>query len=358
MHEIGLSFQNDKFLTDIVEVVAMSSLRDLKYRARIPVHEGYLLYGIMDETNELKEGEVYVATGIQDENGHWKRNVLLGDRVVVTRAPALHPGDVQVVKAVSVSRGSPLHALYNCVVFSQQGARDLPSQLGGGDLDGDLFHIICDERLIPPQTMVPSDYPPTPAKDLGRPVKVDDIVEFFIEYMNSDRLGQISNKHKIRADIEQQGTMHSDCILLAKLASDAVDFSKSGKPVDMNQAPKGADRNRPDFMANGPGLVINKMGATELEEEDADDIDDPDSVSVLDPEKFTIRYYRSQKILGILYRKIDETNFFSRMKNDFEASRNSMGHESLIQKLERYVDRETRLFQWEHHRQFAEGLRE
>jgi len=46
-----------------------------------------------------------------------------------------------------------------------------------------------------------------------------------------DRLGQISNMHKIRADFKPLGTRDSDCITLAKLASDAVDFSKSGIPV-------------------------------------------------------------------------------------------------------------------------------
>lgn len=231
MHYIGLSFHADRFLTDVVEIAAMSSLRDLKYRARIPIEKGCLLYGIMDETNTLQEGEVYVATQVPDKNGEWKHHTLTGDRVVITRAPALHPGDVQIVKAVDVERGTPLKALRNCIIFSQRGERDLPSKLSGGDLDGDLFHIIWDERLIPDYTVPPADYPPTPALDLGRSVEVNDIVDFFIEFMNMDRLGVISNKHKIRADRKPAGTMDQECIMLAKLASDAVDFSKSGKPV-------------------------------------------------------------------------------------------------------------------------------
>jgi hypothetical protein len=157
MHYIGLSFQTDRFLADIVEVAAMNSLRDLKYRARIPIEKGYLLYGIMDETDTLKEGEVYIATEDQTESGLLEKKTLLGDRIVVTRAPALHPGDVQLLTAVDVPSGSPLRSLYNCIVFSQQGARDLPSQLSGGDLDGDLFHIIYDQRLIPDFTVPPAD---------------------------------------------------------------------------------------------------------------------------------------------------------------------------------------------------------
>ncbi|PSN62624.1 rna-dependent rna polymeras-like protein [Corynespora cassiicola Philippines] len=358
MHEIGLSFQADKFLTDLVEIAAMASLRDMKYRARIPVEKGFLLYGIMDESNELKEGEVYVATRRQDTKGKWQRSHLVGSRVVVTRAPALHPGDVQIVKAVDVSENSPLRSLYNCIVFSQQGARDLPSQLGGGDLDGDLFHVIFDERLIPSYTMAPSEYEPAPAQDLGRPAERDDIIEFFIDYMNSDRLGQISNKHKIRADVLSEGTKHSDCIRLAKLASDAVDFSKSGIPVDMRLAPTSNDQIRPDFMATGPGLILNELGAADLEEIATNDIDEPDSLSLLDPDQSKIRHYRSPKALGVLYRQIDEKTFLARMKRDFQQARMSMGDGSLIQKLHEYLDRETRQVLWEHHREFAEELRE
>ncbi|KAH7085270.1 RNA dependent RNA polymerase-domain-containing protein [Paraphoma chrysanthemicola] len=358
MHYIGLSFHADRFLTDIVEVAAMSSLRSLKYRARIPIEKGYLLYGIMDETNTLKEGEVYITTEELKDSGRRERSILLGDRIVVTRAPALHPGDVQLVSAVNVPNESPLRALHNCIVFSQQGARDLPSQLSGGDLDGDLFHIIYDSRLIPDFTSPPADYAPASPNDLGRPVEVNDIVDFFIEFMNMDRLGQISNMHKIRADQKSLGTHDSDCITLAKLASDAVDFSKSGVPADLKQVPRGNDMLRPDFMAPGHNLVINELGSAALEELENEDIDDPDSLSVLDPSKSRVRYYRSDKVLGHLYRNIDEKKFFDRMKGDFEAMRHTWGSESLVQKLERYIDRETRLLQWEHHRQFAEDLRD
>lgn len=233
MHYIGLSFQADRFLTDIVEVAAMSSLRSLKYRARIPIEQGYLLYGIMDETNILKEGEVYIVTEEERDDGHRDRKLLLGERIVVTRAPALHPGDVQFVTAVNVPKDSHLRKLHNCIVFSQQGARDLPSQLSGGDLDGDLFHIIFDQRLIPSHTVPPADYAPAKPQDLGRPVEANDIVDFFIGFMQMDRLGQISNMHKIRADFKETGTQDDDCITLAKLASDAVDYSKSGIPVSV-----------------------------------------------------------------------------------------------------------------------------
>lgn len=357
LSDIGLPFQADRFLTDMIEVAAMQTLRDLKYRARIPLKKGVLLYGIIDEFNQLKEGEVYVSTRTEGSEGKVEYTVLIKDRVVVTRAPALHPGDVQVVKAVDVPEDSPLKSLYNCVVFSQQGHRDLPSQLGGGDLDGDLFNVIYDERLLPNYTELAADYSPAPPKYLGRPAEREDIIDFFIEYMQSDRLGQISNMHKIKADLVLDGTRHPDCKSLAEMASRAVDFSKSGKPVNMDDAPKGAYHIRPDFMASGPGLVLKDKGF-ELLEEETEDIDDPDEISLLDPDSSRIRHYRSSKTLGILYRKIDETKFFADMEHRFRDARDAMGSESLMEKLETYIDRETRGIEWTHHRVFAEELRD
>ncbi|KAL5116812.1 hypothetical protein ACEQ8H_005293 [Pleosporales sp. CAS-2024a] len=361
MHYTGLTYQMDRFLCEIVEVAAMSSLRDLKYRARIPLERGCLLYGLMDETNTLQPDQVYITKDEEIDSGRYNRYTIVGDRVVVTRAPALHPGDVQVVAAVDVPEDSPLRALHNCIVFSQQGDRDLPSQLSGGDLDGDLFHIIYDSRLIPRTTAYPADYTPIKPKELGRPVEANDIVDFFIDFMKNDKLGQISNMHKIRADKNELGTFGNECIKLAKLASDAVDFSKSGVPANMADIPRGNDKIRPDFMAPGHNFITNDMGATELEDLEMEDIDDPDSISVLDPDKSHMRYYRSEKALGYLYRNIDERQFFERMKGEFAAMQQSHGGgggESLVQKLERYIDRETRGVQWGHHTDFAEELRD
>jgi len=146
----------------------------------------------------------------------------------------MHPGDIQVAEAIDVPEGHPLTQVYNCVVFSQKGARDLPSMLSGGDLDGDLYTIIWDESLIPERTYPPADYPRQRPLELDRPVTNNDIKDFFIEFMKSDQLGRISNLHVIMADRKPEGTCDPDCIKLAELASIAVDFSKSGIPVRPN----------------------------------------------------------------------------------------------------------------------------
>lgn len=186
-----------------------------------------MISGIMDETGFLQEGQVYLP--VQIEN----RRVTFEGRVIVTRSPALHPGDVQVAKAVDVPEDSPLRDLHNCVVFSSKGQRDLPSQLSGGDLDGDLYNIIYMDNLFPKSKSEPADYPIMKPIDIGREVTRPDMTDFFIRFMENDQLGRIAVTHLTLADQRDQGTFDPDCTLLAGLHSTAVDFSKTGIPVSL-----------------------------------------------------------------------------------------------------------------------------
>lgn len=109
-----------------------------------------------------------------------ERRELIQDNVLVTRSPTMHPGDVQVVNAVGVPANSPLKTLHNAIVFSQQGSRDLPSMLSGGDLDGDPYNVIWDPRLVPQATHRPADYPRVAAVELDRTVTRKDMSDFFV----------------------------------------------------------------------------------------------------------------------------------------------------------------------------------
>jgi hypothetical protein len=189
----------------------------------------------MDESNYLQEGQIYCSAQHGEETAP---SILTGD-VVITRCPALHPGDVRVVTAVDVPPKSPLRALHNCVVFSSQGDRDLPSQLSGGDLDGDLYNIIYDGGLYPAKEVDPADYPIAKPIDIGREVTRSDMTDFFIRFMENDALGRISTLHQTLADQKEKGTLDPDCIVLAGMASIAVDFSKTGIPVSCVNLCKG-----------------------------------------------------------------------------------------------------------------------
>ncbi len=223
---LNLSFQADNFLRNVLEMTVLIELRALKYKARIPVEEGYTLHGIMDETGIIEEGQIFC---IVETDGH--RKVITGKDLIITRSPALHPGDIQVVTAVTVPNDSPMMQLRNCICFSQKGSRDLPSQLSGGDLDGDLYNIIFDPNARPKRVFSPADYRGQPPVDLRRPVVRQDMTDFFITFMATDQLGRIATLHKVLADQKKDGTSNPDCVMLAEMHSTAVDFSKSGIPV-------------------------------------------------------------------------------------------------------------------------------
>jgi hypothetical protein len=226
LSKMDISFLHDAFLCNVIEMTVMTELRALKYKARIPVKDGYTLHGIMDETGLLEEGQIFC---IVEEDGLPK--IITGENLVISRSPALHPGDVQCVAGVTAPASSPLMALRNCVCFSSKGSRDLPSQLSGGDLDGDLYQILFDPKARPKHVFEPADYPRPEPIDLGRPIRREDMTDFFITFMDTDQLGRIANQHKILADQSDAGVLDPDCIKLAELHSSAVDYSKSGVPV-------------------------------------------------------------------------------------------------------------------------------
>ena len=65
-----------------------------------------------------------------------------------------------------------------------------------------------------------------PAKSIEEQYK--DMVHFFIEYLNYEKLGQIDNSHLVKADQSVNFAKDKECIELAKIHGKAVDFPKTG----------------------------------------------------------------------------------------------------------------------------------
>lgn len=348
--EVGLDYHHDQFLYSVIEMAVITELQDMKYRGRIPVKGGMTLYGIADETGYLEEGQVFVITERQadsaacsgpdavDASVQGGKQVLVRNNILVARSPALHPVDIQLVDAVDVPADSPLQELRNVIVFSQHGARDLPNQLAGGDLDGDTFHIIFDRRLCPLKTFPAAQYPRVKPTELDRHVTTKDMSDFFVTFMETDLTGMLSAKHLQRADQQPLGVLDAGCIEIAHMASVAVDYSKTGIPIDMSALPPHS-RFRPDFMAPGPRVLVSSNGELELEEQGDDD--DDDAFEGIDEEKKLVRYYRSEKVLGHLYRNIDEKQLVDEMQHHHHT-RTLTVFPSLLEKLCIYVLRQAK----------------
>ncbi|KAI1860360.1 uncharacterized protein JN550_011512 [Neoarthrinium moseri] len=306
---IGLDYKKDRFLCSVVEAVVLRELRLLKHKARIPIETGVTLFGIVDETGFLEEGEVYITF---EKTDVVQTDYLLFDEreMIVTRSPALHPGDIQMATNRVPPTSHPLRFLRNCIVFSQKGTRDLPSQLSGGDLDGDIYNIIWDSFAVGKckRVFVPADYPLVEPRTLNRRVEREDMTAFFVEFMKTDNLGLIAVKHMILADQKDAGTVDQGCQLLAKLHSTGVDYSKTGVPVSLEtlRAIK-TNRYRPDFLAPAPPTHLQNRSEIIFEAPTgpaADEDDEEDS-------RPRYQYYRSEKILGQLFRAIDEKKIWN-----------------------------------------------
>ncbi|CAG8546813.1 1547_t:CDS:10 [Diversispora eburnea] len=263
MIDEGLMRSGEPFLKGLLECRRIFALKSLRYRARILAPNGFLLYGILDEVGVLEPDQIFVQTSTINTdiqtftkmNKKTKRNhKIYTGRAVITRNPCLHPGDIRFVTAVDVPA---LRHLHNCVIFSQKGDRPLPNYLSGGDLG----------VLIPSVNEEPMNYDPPERKKLDRPVEISDIYEFFTDFMKNNRLGQIANLHMALADFNVDGVRDQQCMKLAEQHSMAVDFNKSGVPVT-DRLPK--VEQYPDFMEN--------------KRKDS---------------------YKSEKILGQLYRRIE-----------------------------------------------------
>nr|XP_023929332.1 probable RNA-dependent RNA polymerase 1 [Quercus suber]POE89552.1 rna-dependent rna polymerase 1 [Quercus suber] len=233
----GYQPDTEPFLSMMLQTLRASKLLELRLKSRIFIPNGRCMMGCLDETRTLEYGQVFVQISrssrqLSNDFSHMFRtsssnpnNLIFEGKVVVAKNPCLHPGDVRVLKAVDVPA---LHHLADCVVFPQKGKRPHPNECSGSDLDGDLYFVCWDPDLIPPRQIQPMEYIGAKTMPLDHDVTIEEVQEYFVDYILNDRLGIIDNAHIVFADSEPRGAMSPKCIKLANLHSIAVDFPKSG----------------------------------------------------------------------------------------------------------------------------------
>ncbi|KFK22402.1 hypothetical protein AALP_AAs59355U000100, partial [Arabis alpina] len=168
----------EPFLSMMLQNFRASKLLELRTKTRVFIPRGRSMMGCLDETEKLEYGQVVVQ--YSDPTRPGSRYNITGP-VVVAKNPCLHPGDVRVLQAVP-----PLIDMVDCVVFPQKGLRPHPNECSGSDLDGDIYFVCWDPELIPPRTSEPMDYTPEPPQILDHDVTIEEIEEYFTNYIVND----------------------------------------------------------------------------------------------------------------------------------------------------------------------------
>ncbi|EQC39802.1 hypothetical protein SDRG_03225 [Saprolegnia diclina VS20] len=217
---------DDRYVFEWIGVLRSRLLRNVELKARILVPNGVNLVGVVDETRSLPAHTVFFQTRGETP--------AFGSTIAVGRCPCLHPGDIQCLTLVDAPA---LRHLYDVLVFSSAGDRPDPDTMAGGDLDGDVYFCIWDERLLPTTT-----YPPMePGVAATPPTSVDPtmnaIGRFYVDYLMNDNLGQIANTHVVLCDLSPHGACDPLALAFASAHAVAVDYAKSGIPASIPKYP-------------------------------------------------------------------------------------------------------------------------
>ncbi|CAL5054478.1 unnamed protein product [Urochloa decumbens] len=248
----GYQPDHEPYLSMLLQTFRASKLLELKTKSRIFIPQGRAMMGCLDETRTLKYGQVFIQASDRADDSH--KSIVTG-KVVVAKNPCLHPGDIRVLHAIDVP---DLHHMFDCVVFPQQGHRPHPNECSGSDLDGDIYFVSWDQSLIPTRMVEPMDYTPAPAETLDHDVTIEEIEEYFTNYIVNESLGIIANAHVVFADKEYLKAESRPCIELAKLFSLAVDFPKTGVPALI--PPELHVKEYPDFMEKLDKVTYESSG--------------------------------------------------------------------------------------------------
>eukprot|EP01053_Blabericola_migrator_P002492 Blabericola_migrator_1__2491@NODE_16_length_23467_cov_90_205256_g13_i0_p1_GENE_NODE_16_length_23467_cov_90_205256_g13_i0NODE_16_length_23467_cov_90_205256_g13_i0_p1_ORF_typecomplete_len2094_score425_63RdRP/PF05183_12/7_9e119Thioredoxin/PF00085_20/0_2_NODE_16_length_23467_cov_90_205256_g13_i0932915610 len=316
----GFHPDKDLFIRQCLEHLRLWFWNDHLLDFRIPNKKGATLFGIFDERRLLRycngQGlpQVFIQVTPRREGFSEEKQLLssaLNDNVeevawedteyqieysrsgrvitgivMVTRSPALHPGDIILCEAVNVPQ---LRDLYDVIVFpgppgkqevhprhpgsplanpNHLECRDVPNMLGGGDLDGDQYQILWDPDFVDPlykKFMEQSTcrYPAAsfyiPGWDESKTsdcqkVRKGETSDFFALYQMGTNLGLIANRWLAYAHQPEIYEAHppkhkaasDECQELAALHSKAVDFAKTGIPAHIPQRLK--IKSYPHFM--------------------------------------------------------------------------------------------------------------
>ncbi|KAJ8117460.1 hypothetical protein OPT61_g1352 [Boeremia exigua] len=258
-------FGDTSFLTLYLKSLSKWALN--KNMFAIPIPGAFSNLGFTDDFK--------ILTGKEEGNPDHRKKpyevVILANKqfvsgdVLIYRDPIIHIGDLKLATALTKDEVrnrmakkygdnadvafNALSAMDNVIFFSQEDRPPLPNRLSGGDLDGDRFEIIPKDgckfwNALKDQPS--ADYAAEPDKTKGPQrlkddFNIKDLTNFLGQYIRQDCFDELQTTLIALADVRPLGLMDPDVMELSTHISNAVDFAKSGVPVDLwtiSQDPK------------------------------------------------------------------------------------------------------------------------
>eukprot|EP01114_Cavostelium_apophysatum_P020114 TRINITY_DN6648_c0_g1_i4.p1 TRINITY_DN6648_c0_g1~~TRINITY_DN6648_c0_g1_i4.p1 ORF type:complete len:2434 (-),score=604.51 TRINITY_DN6648_c0_g1_i4:24-7325(-) len=217
---------NEPFFHRLLSAIYSSQVELLRTRSRIFVEKGRNLLGVLDETESLEEGQIFVQFSYEDEETQLTKTSIVTGKTVVCKNPCLSPGEIRQLEAIDAPR---LRHLVDVIVFPAPPAarrtRPHTDECSGSDLDGDRYFVCWDSKLQPNNFTAATEY----EKGQAAPKDLSTWEDYFVDALaNESRLGQIANEFIVRADRSPKKAFDDMCVYLAEQHFVEVDFPKTG----------------------------------------------------------------------------------------------------------------------------------
>ncbi|KAL7792428.1 RNA dependent RNA polymerase domain-containing protein [Trichoderma ceciliae] len=141
----GFDQRRMEYLKDLVWDMCKRKADILKTKMNITIPCSAYIYMAADFSSTLEEGEVHLSFSTKFHAEGFSDTLLEHMDILVARAPAHLPSDIQRVRAVSRPE---LRRLKDVIIFSTKGSIPLADKLSGGDYDGDMAWVCWDQTIV------------------------------------------------------------------------------------------------------------------------------------------------------------------------------------------------------------------
>lgn len=141
----GFDQRRMEYLKDVILDMCQKKADTLKTKMNITIPCSAYVYMAADFSSTLEAGEVHLSFSTKFQAEGFSDTLLEQMDILVARAPAHLPSDIQRVKVVSRPE---LRKLKDVIIFSTKGSIPLAAKLSGGDYDGDIAWVCWDQSIV------------------------------------------------------------------------------------------------------------------------------------------------------------------------------------------------------------------